>query len=407
MPGKNSLTILLSGMVAANPDQGGATWAVLQYLLGFRRLGHRVYFVESIPDPSFSPREVPADQTRNASYFRRVMEDFGLDSASALLIAGTRQTIGLCYEQLRRVAGSADVLMNISGMLVDEELTGMIPRRVYLDLDPAFNQLWHASHGCEMRFRGHTHFVTIGLAIGRSDCPAPTCGLPWITTPQPVVLSAWPVARRITHDALTTVGHWRSYGSLEHEGVLYGQKAHSLRRFITLPTLTNERFAPALAIHPDERRDLAALAANGWQLLDPAQLARTPGDYRRFIRGSKAEFGIAKSGYVASRCGWFSDRSVCYLASGRPVLAQETGFSNFIPAGEGLFAFDSTDDILAAIEQLRANYARHARAARAIAEEVFDSDKVLSRLLDLVFATRIPGSPCGATGGGTPLSSRP
>ena len=367
---EGSPTILLSGMIAAVPDQGGATWAVLQYLLGFRRLGYRVVFVESIPETSLSPEGVPPDRTRNAGYFRRVMEDFGFDSDSALLVAGTRQTVGLSYEELRRVARSADVLINISGMLTDEELTGDIPRRVYLDLDPAFNQLWHASHVCDMRFRGHTHFVTIGLAIGRSDCPVPTCGLPWITTPQPVVLSSWPVARRITHDALTTVGHWRSYGSIEHEGMFYGQKAHSLRRFITLPTLTDERFLLALAIHPDEHKDLAALAANGWQLLDPAQVARTPADYRRFIRGSKAEFGIAKSGYVDSRCGWISDRSLCYLASGRPVLAQETGFSHFIPSGEGLFAFESTEDILAAIEELRANYARHARAARAIAEEV-------------------------------------
>ena len=119
----------------------------------------------------------------------------------------------------------------------------------------------------------------------------------------------------------------------------------------------------ALAIHPDERTDLAAVAANGWHLLDPGQVARTPHSYQRFIQGSKAEFGIAKSGYVASRCGWFSDRSLCYLASGRPVLAQETGFSHLIPAGEGLFAIESTEDILAAIEELRSNYARHARAA--------------------------------------------
>jgi glycosyltransferase involved in cell wall biosynthesis len=143
----------------------------------------------------------------------------------------------------------------------------------------------------------------------------------------------------------------------------------------------------ALAIHPDERQDLRALAANGWDLLDPAQIARTPADYQRFIQGSKAEFGIAKSGYVASRCGWFSDRSLCYLASGRPVLAQDTGFSNFVPVGEGLFAFRSTEDILAAIEEVQMNYARHARAARAIAEEFFDSDKVLSRLLDRLFRT--------------------
>ena len=387
-----SPTILLSGMIAAVPDQGGATWAVLQYLLGFRRLGYRVVFVESIPETSMSPRGVPLDRTRNAEYFRRVMRDFGFDSDSTLLVAGKRQTVGLSYEQLRRVARSADLLINISGMLTDEELTGEIPCRVYLDLDPAFTQLWHALHGCAMRFSGHTHFATIGLAIGRSDCHVPTCGLPWITTLQPVVLSSWPVAKQVTHDALTTVGHWRSYGSIEHDGMLYGQKAHSLRRFITLPTLTRESFILALAIHPEEHEDLAALAANGWQLLDPARVARTPADYRRFIRGSRAEFGIAKSGYVASRCGWFSDRSLCYLASGRPVLAQETGFSEFVPTGEGLFAFESTEDILAAIDELRANYTRHARAARALAEQIFNSDKVLSRFLDRLFSTSDPGS---------------
>jgi hypothetical protein len=383
----DSPTILLSGMIAAVPDQGGATWAVLQYLLGFRRLGCRVIFVESIPEISLSPVGVPLDRTRNAGYFRRVMEDFGFGLDSALLFAGTRQTVGLSYEQLERAARSAQVLINISGMLTDLELTGDIPCRVYLDLDPTFNQLWHALNICDMRFRGHTHFVTVGLAIGRSDCLVPTLGLSWITSPQPVVLSHWPVAHRITHDGLTTVGHWRSYGSIEHQGIFYGQKAHSLRRFISLPTLTDEKFLLALAIHPDEQKDLTALAENGWQMLDPGQIARTPGDYRRFIRDSKAEFGIAKSGYVASRCGWISDRSLCYLASGRPVLAQETGFSRFVPAGEGLFAFESTEDILAAIEELRANYARHARAARAIAEELFESDKVLGRLLDRLFTT--------------------
>lgn len=381
-PVGSSPIVLFSGMIAAVPEQGGLTWMVLQYLLGFRRLGYRVVFVESIPETSLSPQGAPPQRTRNADYFRRVMEDFGLDPDSTLLVAGTRRTVGLSYEELRRVARSAEILINVSGMLTDEELTDAIPCRVYLDLDPTFNQLWHALGACDMRFRGHTHFVTIGLAMGRSDCTVPTLGLPWITSPQPVVLSSWPVARRITRDALTTVGHWRSYGSIEHEGILYGQKAHSLRRFINLPMLTDERFLLALAIHPDEHRDLAALTANGWPLVAPAQVARTPADYRRFVRGSKAEFGIAKSGYVNSRCGWISDRSLCYLASGRPVLAQETGFSRFIPAGEGLFAFDSTEDILAAIDELRSNYARHARAARAIAEEVFDSDKVLSRLLD-------------------------
>src|SRR5262249_5086828 len=157
-----------------------------------------------------------------------------------------------------------------------------------------------------------------------------------------------------------------SYGSIEHDGVFYGQKAHSLRPLFDLPTRTDERFAPALAIDPGDHADRSALAANGWQVLDPIDAAATPDRYRRFVRGSKAEFGIAKSGYVTSRCGWFSDRSVCYLASGRPVIAQETGFGQFLPTGTGLFAFETSDDVLAAIAALREDYARHARAARAI-----------------------------------------
>src|SRR2546421_8685479 len=132
----------------------------------------------------------------------------------------------------------------------------------------------------------------------------------------------------------------------------------------------------ALSIHPDETKDLAALKGNGWKLLNPLDVSSTPSQYRRFIQTSKAEFGIAKSGYVLSRCAWFSDRSVCYLASGRPVIAQETGFSRFLPVGDGLFAFQTANDVLRAIEEMRSDYARHARAARAIAGEYFDSKKV-------------------------------
>jgi hypothetical protein len=195
------------------------------------------------------------------------------------------------------------------------------------------------------------------------------------------VLAHWPRAEATVHDALTTVGHWRAYGSIEYKGVFYGQKAHALRPLMTLPTRTTEQFVLALALHPAEAKDLAALAANGWHLVDPNEVASTPDRYERFVRGSRAEFGIAKSGYVASRCGWFSDRSACYLASGRPVLAQETGFSRFLPTGEGLIPFTTAEHVLAGIEALRGDYPRHARAARAIAEEYFDSAKVLSRLL--------------------------
>ena len=377
---QQKLMIVVSGMIAGDPCQGGATWAVLQYVLGLRQLGHDVLFVEPVAPKSLRPAGAALGESTNAAYFRQVAADFGLKGAAALLEPGSRETVGLSYQELQRRALHADLLMNISGMLADEELTGRIPVRVYLDLDPAFNQFW-ATQGIDMHFEGHTHFVTIGLAIGEEECPVPTCGRQWITTLQPIVLSHWPVVERIEYDGLTTIGNWRGYGSIEHEGVFYGQKAHSLRRCIELPTRTSEKLMPALAIHAGEEKDLAALSDNGWQVLDPVAVAGTPQSYQRFIQGSKAEFGIAKSGYVVSRCGWFSDRSICYLASGRPVIAQETGFGRFLPTGKGLFAFDTVDDVLAAIGAMNADYRYHAQAARAIAEEHFDSDKVLGRLL--------------------------
>jgi hypothetical protein len=370
------LTILFSGMIAGDPGQGGAAWAVLQYVLGLRRLGHSVYFVEPV-------RTGPPHPTIMA-YFTEVTRTFGLEGAAALLPAGARQTVGLPYEQLLEIAGRADVLINVSGMLSDDVLVPRVPVRVYLDLDPAFVQLWHATQTADMRFAGHTHFVTVGQSIGGLDCDVPTCGLDWIPTLQPVVLERWPAIGPdgpVRWDALTTVANWRGYGSIEHGGVHYGQKAHSLRRLIDLPRLTRERFTLALSIHPQEVKDVEALSSNGWQRVDPADVAATPAQYQRFVQGSKAEFGLAKSGYVASRCGWFSDRSACYLASGRPVVAQDTGFSRHLPTGEGLFAFNTVDEAAAAIEVMNRDYRRHCRAARALAEEYFDSDKVIGTLL--------------------------
>ena len=373
------MRILVSGMIAAVPHHGGATWAVLQYLLGFARLGHHVTFIEQL-----EPGGVELDRSPSAAYMRDVAERFGLDERWALVEAGTQETTGLPYEQVRAAARDADLLVNISGILTDEHLTGSVPVRVYLDLDPAFNQLWHAS-GIDMHFGGHTHFVTVGQAIGSPECPVPTSGLDWIGTVPPVVLEHWPVTRDgdgAGAGAFTTVGNWRGYGSVEHEGHHYGQKAHSMRDLMSIPTRTDAVLRPALDVHPGETPDLEALERNGWQLLDPATIAADPDSYRAFVSGSLAEFGVAKSGYVLSRCGWFSDRSACYLAAGRPVLAQDTAFPRYLPTGEGLLSFTGEDDAVAGIEAIRSDYDRHARAARNVAEEHFDSDTVLTRLLD-------------------------
>lgn len=374
-------TAVVAGMVAADPSQGGAVWAVLQYVLGLRRLGFDVHLVEPVPARSLRPAGVPLAATANAAYFRQVMARFGLESRATLLVAGTREAVGVPADALDAVFGRAGLLLNISGMLVAPEWTGRVPVRVYLDLDPAFNQLWQAVEGIDMRHGGHTHFVTVGQEVGQPGCPVPTCGRQWIPTLPPVVLEHWPVRQGVVHDAFTTIANWRGYGSVVHDGVQYGQKAHSFRPLIAFPRRSGERCRVALSIHPDERADLAALDAGGWERVDPVAVAGTPWDYAEFVGGSRAEVGIAKSGYVLSRCGWFSDRSAVYLASGRPVLAQDTGFGRLMPAAPGLLRFRGLEEAVEGAAALRRDAALHARGARALAEEFLDSDKVLGRLL--------------------------
>jgi|RhiMetdeSRZDD1v2_1073273.scaffolds.fasta_scaffold01960_4 hypothetical protein len=369
--------VVVSGMVAADPFQGGASWAVLQYVLGLERLGWEVLLVEEWEPPTGGPLA----RTRSAGYFIDIVRAFGLEDRAALLRTGSDEAVGLGYAALRARCRDAELLLNISGILTDPDLIEDIPVRAYVDLDPVFNQFWQES-GIDMRFAAHNRFVTVGQSLGTPACPVPTLGLDWIPTLPPVVLQRWPVADGPGDGSFTSVGNWRGYGSVEHEGVQYGQRVHSMRNFMELPRRSDARFRLALAIHSGERSDLEAIAANGWELVDPVEAAGTPVRYQRFIQGSGAELGIAKSGYVLARSGWFSDRSACYLASGRPVLAQETGFSRFLPVGEGLLSFETVDDAVAGVESIRSDYGRHARRARQLAEELLDSDRVLSALLD-------------------------
>lgn len=367
--------VIVSGMIARTPGQGGAAWAVLQYLLGLRRLGCDVVFVEPVGPRDELPAEVPR-------YLETALRQSGVDVPWALVPEDGGDPVGMSRAQLRDAAVRSDVLLSVSGMLTDEDVLEAVPLRAYLDLDPVFNQLWHAAEGVDMRFDAHTHFVSLSDVVGADGSPIPDCGRTWLPTVPPVVLDAWPVADTVRHDALTTVGHWRSYGSVHVDGVQYGQKAHALRALIDLPRRTRARFALALGIHPDETADLAALREHGWELLDPAALTSRPDDYRRFVQGSWAEFGLAKSGYALAGSGWFSDRSACYLASGRPVLAQRTGFERRLPVGEGLLAFDDAASAAAGAEALLGDYERHRRAARELAEEHLDSDRVLGSLLE-------------------------
>src|SRR3954454_11406500 len=214
--GQTKLKIVFSGMIAADPHQGGATWAVLQYVLGLKELGHEVLLVEPISTSAIRPQGASFAGSENARYFQNVLTEFSLQDSAALLHSETGETIGLPYDVLEAFANGADALINISGMLTDTALIDRIPVRIYLDLDPGFIQLWHATQGVDMRFDAHTHFVTVGLAIGTDSCHVPLCGREWIRTLQPLVLSHWNRGPKLDGNAITTIGNWRGYGSISH-----------------------------------------------------------------------------------------------------------------------------------------------------------------------------------------------
>jgi hypothetical protein len=373
--------IVFGGAFARVPYQGGLAWLVLQWVLGLRQLGHEVLLLEPLAGEDLRPAGAALADSENAAWFRGVIHTFGLTGQAALYLANARDTLDLSPQWIAEWAAEADLLIDIAGGLAGAEWLPRIPLRLYLDVDPGFTQLWHAREGIDMRLDRYTDFATVGLTFAAHN-GVPDCGRRWVPTAQPVVLEEWPVAARLTRPALTTVANWRGYGSLEVDGEIYGQKAHSLRDFIGLPRECDVRCQLALAIDPGEIRDVAALAANGWDVLDPRAVAGSPEDYREFVQGSWAELGVAKSGYVKAQGGWFSDRSACYLASGRPVIAQDTGLAGALPLGAGLFTFSTMEDICAAVDELRRDYGAHRRAAREIAEQHFGSGVVLGKLLD-------------------------
>ena len=248
---------------------------------------------------------------------------------------------------------------------------GCIPRRIYIDLDPGYTQFWHAAGNPGPRLEGHNFYYTVGENIGRPCCSIPTGGIRWRPIRQPVVLEHWPACPRRPRP-FSTIASWRGpYGPAQYAGTTYGLKAHEFRKFIELPRRVAQRFEIALDIDPADERDLVALRGHGWHVIDPKVVASGPVAFRQYVQASGAEFSVAQGVYVETQSGWFSDRTVRYLASGRPVLVQDTGFSRNYPVGEGLVAFRTMDEAVAGAERIARDYAEHGRAARAIAEELF------------------------------------
>ncbi len=378
--------ILYSGSLAQVPRQGGLTWLHLHFLLGLRRLGWEVLFIDRLePAMCVDEAERPAtlEGSENLRYFLQVMEEFGLGEAFSLIYNRGEKVIGLARERVLERAAEAGLLLNVMGFLDDEEILGRVRRRVFVDIDPGFGQM-RRDLGLHDPFRGHDLFVTLAQNIGQPGCTIPTCGLKWITMPQPLVLEHWPVQPPSGEGAFTSIGAWRGPpGPIQYKGRTYGLRVHEFRKFIGLPALCRgTRFEIAFDIHPGEAKDIDLLRNHGWFLVESKTVAGGPAEYRAYLAHSKAEFMAPKHIYAKSNSGLFSDRSVYYLASGRPVLARDTGIGHLYPTGKGLLTFSSLEEAAAGVESIHRNYARHARAAREIAVEYFDSDKVLTKLLE-------------------------
>ena len=391
-------TVIVSGAVANKPLNGGNAWSRLSWVRGFERLGYDVYFVEQIDRGACvdaAGRPCAFAESVNLAYFRGVFGRFGPAGRAALVCAPTGEAFGTDVADLARAAKSADLLFNLSGHLTLEPLKAGPRLRVYYDDDPGFTQFWHASGSAASRLGGHDFYYTIGRNIGSPDCPIPTGGIPWRHTVPPVVLEQWPCVSgscgtcaaangpRPSPRRFTTVASWRGpYGPVQYGEKTYGLKAHEFRKVMPLPRVSGLAFEIALDIHPNDARDIALLRDNGWTLSDPAAVAATPDDFRNYVRSSGAEFSAAQGVYVDTRSGWLSDRTTRYLASGLPAVVQDTGFPRELDAGGGLLRFATLDEAAARVADVAQRYRDHCRAARAVAEAHFDSDKVVARLLE-------------------------
>jgi hypothetical protein len=277
--------------------------------------------------------------------------------------------------------------LNISGINRIRPWSHNAGRRVLVDTDPVFTQVKNSQRGwTEAERAEHTHFLTFGQNFGFDDCLIPSDGLPWRPTTQPVDTAWWSFSRPSRAKTYTTIMQWDSYPAVCHAQNCFGMKSESMMLFSGLPSkLPHVKLQ--LAIGGAGRAPVTELRSQGWSVINAARATTSPWSYQRYIQRSRGEFTVAKHGYVVSNSGWFSERSANYLASGRPVITQETGFSNHIPTGEGLFAFSTLDEAVAAIETVESSYERHCKAAREIAEEYFDSRKVLTKLLDVVMSS--------------------
>jgi hypothetical protein len=375
------LKIVCAGYLVRNP-LGGHVWHHLQYLIGLERLGHHVTYFEHYGMPNLCYDPVRDDWTSDPVYGIGFMLDLFKPYRfhERWCYIGEDETCsGMSRAELARACRECDVFLNLSNINYIPEVE-LCRRRVLIDTDPVFTQI--GAHGLGGAFESYDTRFTYGENVHQPGCDMPTAGQEWLPTRQPVVLDLWNSATNAPAGPYTTVMNWAAFGESTYEGRLYGNKARQFEPFFTLPAACGENMELAVEVPPDIR---TRLEAGGWVLRDPRQVTKSPSTYQQYLQRSKAEFSVAKHAYVSTHCGWFSDRSAAYIASGRPVVVEDTGFSRWMQTGLGVVAFRTRDEALRAIADVNARYSEHSRAARQIAETYFDSNRVLGDILEQTF----------------------
>lgn len=362
----------------------GVTYQFLHYLLGLRRLGYDPYYIEDSGRWVYDPRlnDLSPDASGNIGAVVPTLEQHGFGDRWAFRGAYPGgQCYGMTEEAIGRLYKEAVGFLNITGAQEIREDHLACPRRIYVETDPVSSQIRVAQGDESMisMLEAHDTHFTFGENLGKPDCGVPVARFEWLPTRQPVALDLWqhtlPQGR-----TYTTIGNWHTKGKdITYNGeTYYWTKDREFSKLLDLPKRCSSRFELALEARADAK---GLLERNGWLMTDAQAVSRTAGSYRRYIQQSRGEFTVAKDQNIRLRSGWFSDRSACYLAAGRPVINQDTGFSCALPVGKGLFAFQTMSDVLEAIDAIEGDYESNSRAAREIAAEYLSAEKVVGSLM--------------------------
>ena len=384
-------TIALGSYAVQFPVGGYLSW-VLQWLVGLRDLGHEPWFVEraqnanSCFDPSTNT--MSDDCSFGTSSLRSLLERFGLGDRWCFVDARGRYH-GASRATIEGVLGAAELFIDMgsNGTWDDETLSARC--RVYVDGEPAFTQFKWALRS-STSVEKYDAYYTVGQNIGQPWCPVPTSGIPWRPILYPVVTAMFPLVAPPADAPFTTVMSWSAHDRLQFDGVTYGAKDMEFPKFIDLP----RRVGVAVEVAVNDKAPRPLLAEHGWRMRNALEVSATFDQFCAYIRSSRGEFSVCKNGFVATRSGWVGDRIGAYLACGRPVVMQDTGFGERLPCGEGLFAVRDLDEAVDAIERIEADPERHRSAARAIAETHFEAETVLESMLTEL-GIRSPGRTYG------------